>query len=292
MLYLLLPFLSFIASVKALIQGRFGRQYGKNSQDAVMYNCVMFAATALIFFILYLFSGEGLPSAPTVYLAVVVGACSVAFQFFYTKALGRGSVSLTALINGFYILFPTVLGIAAYGERIVPVQMLGAALFVATMLLTVTPEQRRRNDGKWLAMALACMAASGTVNALQKVHQHTAAHAEYTSFIVLNNIAAFVFSLLIYWIHRARTGERRTAPFTPRVVAPIGLVGLILGLYNMLTLYLSGRLDSVIMYPAINVINMAFTTLWSVTVFKDRLSRRKALALLIGTASIVLIGMG
>lgn len=292
MLYLLLPFLSFIASVKALIQGRFGRQYGKNSQDAVMYNCVMFAATALIFFILYLFSGEGLPSAPTVYLAVVVGACSVAFQFFYTKALGRGSVSLTALINGFYILFPTVLGIAAYGERIVPVQMVGAALFVATMLLTVTPEQGRRNDGKWLAMALACMAASGTVNALQKVHQHTAAHAEYTSFIVLNNIAAFVFSLLIYLIHRARTGERRTAPFTPRVVAPIGLVGLILGLYNVLTLYLSGRLDSVIMYPAINVINMAFTTLWSVTVFKDRLSRRKALVLLVGTVSVVLIGRG
>lgn len=292
MLYLLLPFLSFIASVKALIQGRFGRQYGKNSQDAVMYNCVMFAATALIFFILYLFSGEGLPSAPTVYLAVVVGACSVAFQFFYTKALGRGSVSLTALINGFYILFPTVLGIAAYGERIVPVQMVGAALFVATMLLTVTPEQGRRNDGKWLAMALACMAASGTVNALQKVHQHTAAHAEYTSFIVLNNIAAFVFSLLIYLIHRARTGERRTAPFTPRVVAPIGLVGLILGLYNVLTLYLSGRLDSVIMYPAINVINMAFTTLWSVTVFKDKLSRRKALALLVGTVSVVLIGRG
>lgn len=292
MLYLLLPFLSFIASVKALIQGRFGRQYGKNSQDAVMYNCVMFAATALIFFILYLFSGEGLPSAPTVYLAVIVGACSVAFQFFYTKALGRGSVSLTALINGFYILFPTVLGIAAYGERIVPVQMVGAALFVATMLLTVTPEQGRRNDGKWLAMALACMAASGTVNALQKVHQHTAAHAEYTSFIVVSNIAAFVFSLLIYWIHRARTGERRTAPFTPRVVAPIGLVGLILGLYNVLTLYLSGRLDSVIMYPAINVINMAFTTLWSVTVFKDKLSRRKALALLVGTVSVVLIGRG
>ena len=141
-------------------------------------------------------------------------------------------------------------------------------------------------------MALACMAASGTVNALQKVHQHTAAHAEYTSFIVVSNIAAFVFSLLIYLIHRARTGERRTAPFTPRVVAPIGLVGLILGLYNVLTLYLSGRLDSVIMYPAINVINMAFTTLWSVTVFKDKLSRRKALALLVGTASVVLIGMG
>ena len=169
--------------------------------------------------------------------------------------------------------------------------MVGAALFVATMLLTVTPEQGRRNDGKWLAMALACMAASGTVNALQKVHQHTAAHAEYMSFIVVSNIAAFAFSLLIYWIHRARTGERRTAPFTPNVVAPIVLVGLIMGLYNVLTLYLSGRLDSVIMYPAINVINMAFTTLWSVTVFKDRLSRRKALALLIGTASVVLISL-
>lgn len=291
MLYLLLPFLSFIASVKALIQGRFGRRYGKNSQDAVMYNCVMFAATALIFFILYLFSGEGLPGAPTVYLAVIVGACSVAFQFFYTKALGRGSVSLTALINGFYLIFPTTLGALAYGEAIAPVQMVGAALFVATMLLTVTPEQGRRNDGKWLAMALACMAASGTVNALQKVHQHTAAHAEYMIFIVVSNIAAFVFSLLIYWIHRARTGERRTAPFTPNVVAPIVLVGLIMGLYNVLTLYLSGRLDSVIMYPAINVINMAFTTLWSVTVFKDRLSRRKALALLIGTASVVLISL-
>lgn len=291
MLYLLLPFLSFIASVKALIQGRFGRRYGKNSQDAVMYNCVMFAATALIFFILYLFSGEGLPGAPTVYLAVIVGACSVAFQFFYTKALGRGSVSLTALINGFYLIFPTTLGALAYGEAIAPVQMVGAALFVATMLLTVTPEQGRRNDGKWLAMALACMAASGTVNALQKVHQHTEAHAEYMSFIVVSNIAAFAFSLLIYWIHRARTGERRTAPFTPNVVAPIVLVGLIMGLYNVLTLYLSGRLDSVIMYPAINVINMAFTTLWSVTVFKDRLSRRKALALLIGTASVVLISL-
>ena len=209
MLYLLLPFLSFIASVKALIQGRFGRRYGKNSQDAVMYNCVMFAATALIFFILYLFSGEGLPGAPTVYLAVIVGACSVAFQFFYTKALGRGSVSLTALINGFYLIFPTTLGALAYGEAIAPVQMVGAALFVATMLLTVTPEQGRRNDGKWLAMALACMAASGTVNALQKVHQHTAAHAEYMSFIVVSNIAAFVFSLLIYWIHRARAEPRR-----------------------------------------------------------------------------------
>ena len=75
------------------------------------------------------------------------------------------------------------------------------------------------------------------------------------------------------------------------MVAPIVLVGLIMGLYNVLTLYLSGRLDSVIMYPAINVINMAFTTLWSVTVFKDRLSRRKALALLIGTASVVLISL-
>ena len=283
--------MALIASVKALIQGRFGRLYGKNSQDAVMYNCLMFAATVVIFCILFVFSGEPLPSLTTAGLAVLVGACSVVFQFFYTKAMGRGSVSLTVMINSFSLIFPTTLGAALYHETIAPVQMIGVALFVVTMLLTVSPEQGRKNDMLWLVMALTCMTASGMVSVLQKVHQHTAVSSEYTGFIVISNIAALVFSLLIYLIHFKRTGERKTMPLAPKVTAPILMVGLILGVYNVLTLYLNGILDSVIMYPVLNVGGMAFTTLWSVTIFKDKLGRKKALALLLGTVAVVLISL-
>ena len=64
-----------------------------------------------------------------------------------------------------------------------------------------------------------------------------------------------------------------------------------LGVYNVLTLYLNGKLDSVIMYPVLSVGGMAFTTLWSVTIFKDKLGCKKALVLLLGTLAVVLISL-
>lgn len=289
--YVLLVVMAFASSIKALIQGSFSRKHMKNSQDALMYNCVMFAAAALIFAVCFVFSGEKLPSLATVFLASCMGFCSLFFQLFYSKALARGSVSLTAMINNFSLLLPITLGALAFGEKISVLQICGVALFAAAMMLTVSPENGKKNDIKWLLMTLTCMTASGTVAMVQKIHQHTAAAGESFGFIVIANLSALIFSGIVYLVKDRQGKEKRTVPLTMNIIAPILLVGLILGVYHLMSLYLNGVIDSVIMYPVTNVANLMFITFWGVVIFKDKLPFKKILALLVGAASIVLINL-
>ena len=289
--YFLMVFMSFASSVKSLIQGKFGREHMKNNQDALLYNTLMFAATALIFVVWFCVKGEGLPSWPTVLLASVMGLCETVFQLCFTKALSRGSVSLTAMINNFYLLFPILFGALVYGERVTAMQGVGVILFGAAMVLTASPENGKKNDIKWLLMALACMSCSGIISVAQKFHQHMPCSDEGSAFIVVDNLMALVTSGLVCLLRRRRDGEKATVLLTPTLTGSILLVGLILGGYHLTSLYLNGVTDSVIMYPILSVTNLLFTALWSVVIFKDRLTLKKGLALLVGTASIVLINL-
>lgn len=290
--YVLMVLMAFASSVKALIQGVFGRKHMKNSQDALMYNCLMFAATAGIFLIyMLLFTSEGFPSLTTILLAGCMGLSSTIFQTFYTKAMGRGSVSLTMMINNFYLLFPIVASNLMYNERVAPVQIAGIVLLAVSMLLTATPERGKKNDIVWLLLAVTCMACSGFVAIIQKVHQRSAFAAESTGFVVTSNLTALIFSSAVYQFRKLKGGEQRTVRLTLDVVLPILLVGLILGGYHMLALYLNRVTNSVIMYPVINVTNLMFGALWGAVIFKDKLSLRKGLALAVGAASIALINL-
>ena len=67
--------------------------------------------------------------------------------------------------------------------------------------------------------------------------------------------------------------------------------GLLSCLYNRLNIYLSGALDGVIFFPSFNGGVVVLSTVVSMIIFKEKLSAKQLIGLLLGISGICIIGI-
>jgi len=287
MYILLIVFLSFIAATKACIQGLFSRKLIKNSTDNIFYNTLIFLSTVIVFVIIF---GIQIPSKITLYCGLMYGLLSVVFQISYVSALSTGPVSLTVLLTNFSLAIPILVAAFIYNEIPSTTQLIGVIILLFCFKLVT----RKRNDKnismRWLLLSLTCFFSAGLSFTVQKIHQNTAFKGEYQAFTIFAYLFATVLSFIIYYYRN--TKKKRTVPFDYKILLSSLIIGLILGGYNTTVLYLSGTIKSVILIPMLNGLSTIFVTLYGIIVFKDELSKKQIISIVLGVVSIVLISRG
>lgn len=286
-MYILIVFLSFIAATKACIQGLFSRKFIKNSTDNIFYNTLIFLSTVIVFVIIF---GIQIPSIITFYYALVYGLFSVAFQILYVSALSAGPVSLTVLITNFSLTIPILAAAFIYNEIPSTIQIIGVIILLFCFILVAKKDRNEKITIRWLLLSLTCFFSAGISFTVQKIHQNTEFKGEYQSFIICAYLFAAILSYLIC-IHR-KTKKKRTVPFDYRILLSSLVIGIILGGYNISVLYLSGIIKSVILIPLLNGLSTIFATLYGVIVFRDELSKKQIISIVLGITSIILISKG
>jgi len=277
---------------KVVLQTTFGRKRMQTTADTVLYNLYMFLFAAVIPGLL-LFTGSGQISPLTAAAGSAFGLLSVIFQLLYLRSLACGPVSLTILVVTFANIIPILYGTLFLGEPMTPLRAVAIVLVLAALVITTYEKDTsvKKAGRAWFFSVAVCFLTNGALMILQKYHQYSAVHAERDGFVLCAYLAASAASVLILLLFLRQRTEISTSMKGKVPILLAAGCGLILGLYQKLSLFMAQMLDAAFYYPALQCTVSLLSLFAGVMLFGDRLTRRQLAGTVLGIAALVILSI-
>lgn len=291
--FLLICVLTALATAKVTLQGAASRRYIRGLSDSILFNAQLFFVIAVILF--FLFSKE-LPSWEGLLLACSAALCTLMFQVFYALALQNGPVSLSVLIVNFSVLLTSAFSIIVYREHVYLSQVVGVLLLVISMLLSVKKDENAKGvTVKWLILLFLSLIGTGGGTIFLQVfgRSFSRSPAEDNAFVIIMYAAASAMALLLYAAGALGKGKKRCAygfwnKYTWLFVA---LIGVVLGAFQKFYLMGMKYVDGGFLFPTFTGMQSVAMTFSGILIFKDKLSRRQMLGIVVGIACVVMMNL-
>lgn len=288
---LLLVITDVTCTLMYVLRSVYSKNFPDNNRTLWFFNLVQNIFCG--FMILAIFGGIGEISVFTLLLGAVFG-CVSAFQLLTNlKAYSSGPISYTMVIVSLSAIIPTLSGLF-FGETISLPQWIGIVLMAICIILSPNSNKgahSKKSSAKWLFFCAVAALLSGAGGVIQKVHQISIHKEEQAALLLTNFVVATVISLAFYFAasdgseHRYKLGKEDAL----RALLPI-LTGIFFAFPHTINLNLAGRLPSAVMFPLVNLPPMILSTVTAIILFKERLSLRRWIGLIIGVISTLFIG--
>ena len=283
-----------LGSAKSILSKRVNNN-AKGLKLTMLANVALFFFAFCFVLVFAIFSVKEwrLPWGLTIAYAVFVLLSQISLM----KAVELGSVAISSLFYSCGFIIPTVWGCIYFQEGINALHIIGIALILISFIVSVEKKENKPFHWKWLIAALGGTLFSGLVGVVQKLFG--AQPVEYSldlflcvSFAVIILLSGAIF--LICHIFEKKEPALSTVEHKPDVktVGFTGLLGVAMGGVNKLNTYLAGVLPSVVMFPATNGGVIVATACFSALLYKEKLSKKQILSILIGFVAIVVIAIG
>lgn len=276
--------LIFVMAVFANAKVYFNRRAEiDNMAFALKFNAIVFGTVGCVFLVFLL-------SKPlsnfTLLLGVIYGAASIIFQVFYVMALQKGPVSIVVLLANLAAVPAALGGALLFGEGLRITQLIGLILTAASMLLTMKRGDSKK-DNKGYFYGVLAMLASSVALLIQRYHQKTEFALERNGFLCVAYLSAAIMTAAVLLF----TGRRRKKNENKKF-AWLGIgAGAALAVYQFLMIFLAGKTAAMLMYPAILCFTTILNVIMCVAVFKEKISKRQAIGLALGTVAIVIMSI-
>ena len=164
---------------------------------------------------------------------------------------------------------------------------------IACFVLSVDLKKDSQMSVKWLLAALMSFLAWGFVGVCQQVHQNSPHADELQGFLMWSFIFSTVIFAVLYLFVRKQKGNNRKTGFNIKSRDSIGatLTGVVIGAVNIINLYLSGAMNPVIFFPIVNGGVIVLSGLAAILFFKEKLSVKQTIGLILGVAATCLLGL-
>lgn len=277
MIYLLL---AIVSSALISVLMRVSEKYSRSGMAMLAMNYLM----CCVLGVLHTGGTELFPRAEgmglTVLLAAVSGLLYLSGFVLMQWNIPRNGVVLTATFMKLGVIVPTAVSILVFGEHPRPIQLIGIALAICAIFLI----QGRGEKGAGSILGLvAVMLAGGGGDVMAKVFDETAPAALKNQFLLYIFMVAFVLCVLLCIIRKQKPGAMDM------------LFGLAIGIpnyYSARFLLLSiGEIPAMVAYPSFSVGTIIVVALVGVLCFREKLNRRKLVALGVILAALVLLNM-
>lgn len=178
------------------------------------------------------------------------------------------------------MIIPTMSGIFL-GENFSVAKLCIVFILIIFIYLLVQKSIDTKFNKKWILCSALAFVFQGTVGVLQKIHQRSIHKAEVSAFLFISFICAIIFCVLRNW------GGDKTISLSKQTVF-VGLVcgGCTFGM-NYINLKLSGLLPSQLFFPLVNGSAIVLSSIMSVILFKEKLSKKQTIGLIGGIISLV-----
>lgn len=284
-------------SVRNILVGGYSKRFTQSAFFLWSFNFVGNLSTLVGLVCIYAVSGGFKTfSFGTLGLGVLMGVTTVFGNYAYLKAVANGPLSYTTVMIALSAIIPTFSGLF-YGEKISPVQGIGIVLMALCMILSPAKQE---NDGeaakkatvKWLLFTGLAFCFSGGCGVIQKVHQSDSALKDEMPLLL---ITAFAFSVAysgIMLLKAVRSEDVQPAKVyrsTPWALFLPVLTGLAFSIPHSVNLFLAGFLPAVVFFPVVNLLPMILTILFSLILFREKISVKRWVGIIIGIASTVLV---
>ena len=193
---------------------------------------------------------------------------------FYNLAIASGPLSYTTFYFSASMLVPAFAGVLLFGEALTFTLAAAVALFLAAFwCLNVAPGGAQKPEPRWLALCALTFLCNGLCAVVQKSQQNATGGAEAAGLMLVGFCTAAACYALAYLALRGRL---------PAGAADGG---------NLLLTWLAGRVDASYLFPLVQGSIIVGVTLCSVLLFREKLSARGRLGILLGVAAIAVINL-
>lgn len=281
MQYLIVLGICVLSTMKMSFQSLFAKKGVKTTADSVFFISMIFAASSLVFlpYVIYI-------NLEILAYAALFALCSVVFQLVYTRALSEGNVSFAVMFANFAMIGPIIVSCVVYGEKPSVLRIIGIALTACAFLVTVKPEGKTTKRS--LLFCFLAMLANSSVGITQKIFSSSEYSDKNFTFSSVAYLISAVLAIGVYFVLAAR-GNRKTFKIGKLpIIAAIG-AGVSLGVYLALNTYATATIDGTFLFPAHAGGSIIFSTFTGLIFFRDKLTVRQIIALILGTSAIVLM---
>lgn len=298
MYYILLLCSTFASAVKALVCKKIG---GGTTENWIVFrlNSLIFLGASVIIACYALLSGSGFHLSPvSLLLAVMFATTLYLTQLTQTFAMRHGPASITSLIYSLGFLLPIFYSAIFLDERISVLQVCGMIVAIVSLFFIIDLKCDKKMGRLWLLFSFLACIGSGSSSIIQKIHRSKTPVEEIPAFLVLTLSLAAVLSFLLSVI--TVYCQRKSRSETKFKVAPISrsdvlfnllFSGTIVGVLNILSLTLAGKLPAIIQFPVANIGSLILVGLGGKFLFHDKVTFKQNIGFLIGCCAILMIGL-
>ena len=251
----------------------------KTQKHINRFNITVYSVCFLLFGLLLL---KEEISGFTILLGFLFGVVTALSNLFKMLSLSTGPMNITLLVTTSSMIIPTMSGIF-FGETFSLAKLCIVLLLIGFIYLSVSKQSHTKASKKWLLFCILAFLFQGAIGVIQKIHQTSTYKTEVSGFLFI----AFVCAIL-FCVFRSRGSEAKISLDKKAVL--IGLIcgGCTFGM-NYINLKLSGILPSQLFFPLINGSAIVLSSIASVIIFKERLSKKQTIGLIGGIISLIAI---
>ena len=282
MLYLIL---AIVCSSAVSLLMRWSEKHVRNNFAMFMANYFTCALIAFCFAApkLPLSDTKGLPFAAL--LGLVGGAIFLLNFVVLKRCIGASGVMLSSVFMKLGVIVPTLMAVLVFGESPTLMQIIGLAVAIAAILIIyLEPKaQRTKSGGAAALMLIALLIISGFAESMTNIYDKTGVHALKDFFLLFNFSSALLISAIVTIAKRQPIGVKDIA------------FGVMIGAPNYFTsrclLLALGSLPAVVTYPIYNIGAIVLISIGGMLIFRERLSSRKLIGILMILAALVLLNL-
>jgi drug/metabolite transporter (DMT)-like permease len=246
----------------------------------------VFNAVGCIVSALVLLAWGGLDGASlfTVLLGALFGITVSPQGAFVTQAMQIGPMSYTVVITTCSTVFTALSGFFFFHESIGIFQIVGIVFMLSSFVFANEKKKdEKKGSLKWFVFSILAFIGSGGIGFMQKIHQTSAHKGEINAFLFV----AFICSLIYSRIRARKTFKE--LEFGKKQIIFALVCGLCVYTMNALNLKLSGLLPSQLFFPLVNGTTIVLSSLFSVILFKEKITRKQLIGLIGGIACLIAI---
>ena len=254
--------------------------------NAFFYTCLS-CVVAAVFFALtaedkLVFSAELIPYAAG--FAISSGSS----MFFSILALKYVSMALTSLVVSYSLIIPALFGIIMYKEPVSPALIIGIVLLCISLALIKSKEEDKvQVTFKWIVCAFLSFLGNGFCSSVQQIQQKTFDGGYKSEFMIMSLAIVVVITLALSLIY-----ERKhiSVILKKGILTPI-INGAANGGVNLFVMYLVLLMPSSVLFPVVSEGGIVMTAVVSMTIYKERLSKKQIASMVLGIFAIVFLNL-
>ena len=277
MLYLILAILS---SAMVSITMRASEKYITNKMAMFMSNyaiCITLSAA----FMDWKNVSAGL-GVPALVLGIISGVLYLVSFIFLKYNMQHNGIVLSSTFMKLGVLIPTVMAVVVFHEMPKWTQILGIAISVFAIIIIHFEKEALQESNKkiWLLLLLVL---SGFTDSMANIYEQVGRPEGKDGYLLITFFTAFVLAT----VFACRDKNKITREDL--------LFGMLIGIPNYFSarflLLALGSVDAVLVYPMYSVATMIVIMLAGVLAFRERISKKKAVALAMIAVAVCLLNM-
>lgn len=282
--------LAILFSTGVFVAMRLFERYKLDNHQALMWNYVFASGTGFAI-CEHWDTAPQLVAEPWFGLSILTGFWFIFTYLLMTASTQRSGVTVTSLSSKISVVLPILAGVIMLGERLNFVATTGIVLALVALVLVVGGRNTQSNQGKdaihriSLLLPIFIFFGTGTGDILMKITEQQNSGDDLGFMIAFIYFVALVFGVIIVvWdIARGKSKWQWKSAF--------GGIGLgVINFFSTSSVYHAMRhFDNVVLFPIYNIGVVSLTALIGWLFFKEKLTRKNYIGLVIAVVAVILI---